>query len=282
MAFTPDGMFYLSKEDYAPTMSTLGGAARGMLGLQNKEEAVNAILQGADYDTPEGRKAALDQIRSIDPAKWEVLNKKNIEFEKGELEIQGMRGIPGKTTYFRTQVEPNIVSDFVKDAIGVEGMTTFAEFSNYLDNLVAAGTIKTGERASKKSALKALLKQERKDWMSLNKYKSLEDIQAGYAPIGGNVTGTGVSGYADKVQLNPLKTEYNSVKKELASLGDVARQASEANPAANVLIHTEAAKRAEVLKKRLLELKAELEEEELNKYSGDISSIFDTNAAKYK
>ena len=52
MAFTPDGMFYLSKEDYAPSMDVLGGAARGMLGLQNKEEGVQAILEGADYKTP--------------------------------------------------------------------------------------------------------------------------------------------------------------------------------------------------------------------------------------
>ena len=85
MAFTPDGMFYLSKEDYAPTMDTLGGAARGMLGLQNKEEAVNAILQGADYDTPEGRRAALNQIRAIDPTKWEELNKKNQAYELDTL-----------------------------------------------------------------------------------------------------------------------------------------------------------------------------------------------------
>jgi hypothetical protein len=279
MAFTTDGMFYLSQADLQPSMDTLGTGVRGMFGLQNKEEAVDSILQGADYDTPEGRRAALDQIRQIDPARWEDLNKKNIEFEKGELEIQGMRGLPAKTTHFRTQVEPNIISNFVKDAINVEGMTTFAQFSNHLDNLVAADKIKTGERASKKSALKALLKQERKDWMALNKYKSLEDIQAGYAPIGGNITGTG---YADKVKLNPLKVEYNKVEKEMQSLGDVVAKASEANPSANVLIHAEASKRAEVLKTRLLELKAKLREEELSGYSGDISSIFDTNAAKYK
>jgi len=57
MAFTPDGMFYLSQKDLQPSMDTLGTGFRGMFGIQNKEEAVNSILQGADYDTPEGRRA---------------------------------------------------------------------------------------------------------------------------------------------------------------------------------------------------------------------------------
>jgi hypothetical protein len=208
MAFTPDGMFYLSQKDLQPSMDTLGTGFRGMLGLQNKEEVIGSILQDADYSTPEGRRAALDQIRQIDPVRWEELNQKNIDFEKSELEVKGMRGIPEKTTYFRTQVEPNLISNFVKDAINVEGISTFAEFSNYLDNLVAAGTIKTGERASKKSALKALLQQERKDWMSLNKYKSLEDIQAGYAPIGSNVTS--FKEYPEKVQTPPSTPKGDS------------------------------------------------------------------------
>lgn len=85
MAFTPDGMFYLSKEDYAPTMDTLGGAVRGMFGVQNKEEAINSILKSADYNTPEGRQAALSQIKAIDPTAWEKFNKMNQEYELESL-----------------------------------------------------------------------------------------------------------------------------------------------------------------------------------------------------
>ena len=81
MAFTPQGMFYLSQKDLQPSMDTIGTGFRGMLGLQNKEGAVNEILQGADYDTPEGRRIALNQIRAIDPAAWEKYNKMNEEFE---------------------------------------------------------------------------------------------------------------------------------------------------------------------------------------------------------
>lgn len=88
MAFTPDGMFYLSQKDLQPSMDTLGTGFRGMLGLQNKEEAIDSILQSANYDTPEGRQSALNQIKAIDPTKWEDLNKKNQDYELSLLSKQ--------------------------------------------------------------------------------------------------------------------------------------------------------------------------------------------------
>ena len=81
MAFSPDGMFYLGSKELEPTMDTVGGAFRGMLGVQNKEEAVNAILEGADYDTPEGRRTALEKIRAIDPEAYYKYSKMNKEYE---------------------------------------------------------------------------------------------------------------------------------------------------------------------------------------------------------
>jgi len=81
MAFSPDGMFYLGAKELEPTMDTVGGAFRGMLGVQNKEEAVNAILEGADYDTPEGRRTALEKIRAIDPEAYYKYSKMNKEYE---------------------------------------------------------------------------------------------------------------------------------------------------------------------------------------------------------
>jgi hypothetical protein len=88
MAFTPNGMFYLSQKDLQPSMDTLGTGFRGMLGLQNKEEAIDSILQSANYDTPEGRQSALNQIKAIDPTKWEDLNKKNQDYELSLLSKQ--------------------------------------------------------------------------------------------------------------------------------------------------------------------------------------------------
>jgi hypothetical protein len=93
MAFSPDGMFYLGAKELEPTMDTVGGAFRGMLGVQNKEEAVNSILQGADYDTPEGRRAALEQIRQIDPTRAEALTKQNQEYEARELALTETRNV---------------------------------------------------------------------------------------------------------------------------------------------------------------------------------------------
>ena len=81
MAFTPHGMFYLSQEDLQPSMDAIGTGFRGMLGVQNKEEAVNAILEGADYDTPEGRRTALEKIRAIDPEAYYKYSKMNKEYE---------------------------------------------------------------------------------------------------------------------------------------------------------------------------------------------------------
>ena len=88
MAFTPDGMFYLSQKDLQPSMDATGTSFRGMLGIQNKEEAVDSILQTADYDTPEGRQSALNQIKAIDTTKWEDLNKKNQDYELSLLSKQ--------------------------------------------------------------------------------------------------------------------------------------------------------------------------------------------------
>jgi len=93
MAFTPHGMFYLSQEDLQPSMDAIGTGFRGMLGIQNKEEAVNSILQGADYDTPEGRRAALEQIRQIDPTRAEALTKQNQEYEARELALTETRNV---------------------------------------------------------------------------------------------------------------------------------------------------------------------------------------------
>ena len=119
MAFTPDGMFYLSKEDYAPSMDVLGGAARGMLGIQNKEEAVNSILQGADYDTPEGRRAALDQIRQIDPTRAEALTKQNQDYETKELGLKALRNKPQLQAQWQWQARPNAVAYWIKHRLGI-------------------------------------------------------------------------------------------------------------------------------------------------------------------
>jgi len=61
----------------------------------------------------------------------------------------------------------------------------------------------------------------------------------------------------------------------------VANKASAANPAANVIIHTELRKRQDALRKQLLELQPKVEEEANAPWLKDATTIFDINAAKY-
>ena len=123
MAFTPHGMFYLSQEDLQPSMDTLGTGFRGMLGIQNKDEAVNSILQGADYDTPEGRRVALEQIRGIDPVAWEKYSKMNEEYE-----LQGINKRVAEKTLDIKDLEFNrkVNEPLVKQRWELEGKDNFA------------------------------------------------------------------------------------------------------------------------------------------------------------
>jgi|18_taG_2_1085343.scaffolds.fasta_scaffold23399_2 hypothetical protein len=82
MAFTPAGMFYLGKEDLAPTQNLIGAGARQAFGMPNQEELVDQILRKADYDTPEGRRTAINEIRKVDPEKAMEFEKMNIEHER--------------------------------------------------------------------------------------------------------------------------------------------------------------------------------------------------------
>ena len=281
MAFTTDGMFYLSKEDYAPSMDVLGGAARGMLGLQNKEEAVNSILQGADYDTPEGRRAALDQIRQIDPTRAEALTKQNQEYEARELALTKAHNTPALKAEWRLDVGKKYSSRWASETLPgqPQGLDTEDAVTKYLLGRVKAGTMKNTEKNTWLKLYRSNMKTKGEEYVSRN---SSGKADKGTFSSKDTFGGYGSQGQAGKIKLNPLKTEYNNVEKEMFSLDDVVAKASEANPAANVLIHAEALKRAEVLRARLLELKAQIKEEELSGYSGEIISIFDTNAAKYK
>jgi len=67
MAFTSEGMFYLGKEDLAPTMGMVGTGVRGMLGMQNEEEAVKSLIASSDLESLEGRQGFLNQLQGISP-----------------------------------------------------------------------------------------------------------------------------------------------------------------------------------------------------------------------
>ena len=93
MAFTSQGMFYLSEKDLEPTIGLAGTGVRGMLGLQNKKEAVDSIMQSGDFSTPESRRSILEQIRAIDPTAYQKYAKENQEWEAKEFKLKETRNI---------------------------------------------------------------------------------------------------------------------------------------------------------------------------------------------
>ena len=146
MAFSPDGMFYLGAKELEPTMDTVGGAFRGMLGVQNKEEAVNAILEGADYDTPEGRRTALEKIRAIDPEAYYKYSKMNQEYETQELGLQEKRNKPQLETEWRLDVGKNVTSNWANSFLGLPGVTTRSDIVKFLNGQVQSKAITSGAR----------------------------------------------------------------------------------------------------------------------------------------
>jgi len=175
MAFTPDGMFYLSQADLQPSMDTIGTGFRGMLGLQNKEEAVNSILQGADYDTPEGRRAALDQIRQIDPTRAEALTKQNQEYEARELSLTEKRNTPTLKAEWRLDVGKKFTTKWATDNIPGQptDITDRTGLAKYLLTLVRAGTMKNTEKNTWLKDYDASMKLGEDAYLSTNATRSV-------------------------------------------------------------------------------------------------------------
>jgi len=93
MAFTSQGMFYLSEKDLEPTIGLAGTGVRGMLGLQNKKEAVDSIMQSGDFSTPESRRGILEQIRAVDPTAYQKYAKENQDWETKEYGLKEKRNV---------------------------------------------------------------------------------------------------------------------------------------------------------------------------------------------
>jgi hypothetical protein len=81
MAFTPEGMFYLGKEDVEPTIGLAGQGIRGMLGVQNEEEAVKSLMAEADFSTSEGKEAFLQQLQSVSPDAYTEFSKQFLDYD---------------------------------------------------------------------------------------------------------------------------------------------------------------------------------------------------------
>jgi len=91
MAFTPAGMFYLSNEDLAPSMDMMGGGIRGMLGVQNEEEAILELSKNYDVTDLNERESFFEAVRQINPEIEKTLRKESQEYDKTILEMDKTR-----------------------------------------------------------------------------------------------------------------------------------------------------------------------------------------------
>ena len=287
MAFTPHGMFYLSQEDLQPSMDAIGTGFRGMLGIQNKEEAVNSILQGADYDTPEGRRAALEQIRTIDPEAYYKYSKMNQEYETQELGLQEKRNKPQLETEWRLDVGKKVTSNWANSFLGLPGVTTRSDIVKFLNGQVQSKAITSGARSQSLKDYDKFMKEKKSAYLTTNKYSGQSDKT-------GTVSSKDLFGALDKggkvspfsslegLDVPSLQAKQESLLQELKSLGEVAQQAYIAKPEATTAINEARDKRQRELHKLITEIEGRIEKQGQASYLKDASSIFSTNAAKFK
>jgi len=87
MAFTPAGMFYLSNEDLAPSMDMMGGGIRGMLGVQNEEEAIMSLAKNYDITDLNQREDFFAAVRQINPRTEVTLRKEAQDWDKRQKDL---------------------------------------------------------------------------------------------------------------------------------------------------------------------------------------------------
>jgi len=178
MAFSPDGMFYLGAKELEPTMDTVGGAFRGMLGVQNKEEAVDDIMRNADFTSVEGKDKALDDIRKVSPEAWQVIKEQFNAFEKSDLDIASKRGRPALTKSWNDVKAPavtNIWASTYLQEYGVSpeelvGLTTDTAITKKIMQLSKDDKIEKGAAGKLISAYKAHMEAERVNYMDINEF----------------------------------------------------------------------------------------------------------------
>lgn len=212
MAFTSDGMFYLSQEDYAPTMDILGGGVRGLFGLQNKEEAVESVLRRTNPDDPASRESALMEIAAIDPDAWarvsaifNEIETSRIGLEEKRLDLKSKKGEAARNAKWAYEVKPNVARLISKDH-GYEASSR-TELVKLLNADVNSGKIKAGARSSILSDFDNRMKVEKQNWETTHKHTdfSLKDS---------TTTGSFLTGLPEKKKVDDKSKTTNRVTLE--------------------------------------------------------------------
>ena len=284
MAFSPDGMFYLGAKELEPTVGLAGTGIRGMLGVQNEEEAVKGILQNMDSSTTEGRRAALEELRTVSPDAYYKYSKMNQEYETQELGLQEKRNKPQLETEWRLDVGKNVTSNWANSFLGLPGVTTRSDIVKFLNGQVQSKAITSGARSQSLKDYDKFMKEKKSAYLTTNKYSGQSDKT-------GTVSSKDLFGALDKggkvsplegLDVPSLQAKQESLLQELKSLGEVAQQAYIAKPEATAAINEARDKRQRELHKLITEIEGRIEKQGQAPYLKDASSIFSTNAAKFK
>ena len=284
MAFSPDGMFYLGAKELEPTVGLAGTGIRGMLGVQNEEEAVKGILQNMDSSTTEGRRAALEELRTVSPDAYYKYSKMNQEYETQELGLQEKRNKPQLETEWRLDVGKNVTSNWANSFLGLPGVTTRSDIVKFLNGQVQSKAITSGARSQSLKDYDKFMKEKKSAYLTTNKYSGQSDKT-------GTVSSKDLFGALDKggkvsplegLDVPSLQAKQESLLQELKSLGEVAQQAYIAKPEATTAINEARDKRQRELHKLITEIEGRIEKQGQAPYLKDASSIFSTNAAKFK
>jgi len=155
MAFSPNGMFYLSSEELEPTIGLAGKGLRGMLGMPNKEEkdeadkkAVDGIIQGGDMDTLEGRNEILNSIKGVNVDAYMEFKKQFNTMETADLTLTEKRNTPTLKAEWRLDVGKKFTNRWTNANIPgqPEGITDRTALVKYLLPLVKDGTMKNAQK----------------------------------------------------------------------------------------------------------------------------------------
>ena len=178
MAFSPDGMFYLGKEDLEPTIGSAGTGIRSVLGLQNKKEAVDSILESGNFDTPESRRAVLEQIRAVDSEAYYKYADLNQKYESKELDLKSKFGSPALKRAWRDTEGPRASVTWATEHLQAHGvssedlsrLTTIGAITNKIIQLAKDGKIEKGAAGKLIEAYKFQMKDDKKYYMALNEF----------------------------------------------------------------------------------------------------------------
>ncbi len=197
MAFTSEGMFYLGKEDLEPTIGMVGTGVRGMLGMQNEEEAVKSLIASSDLESTEGRSSFLNQLQGISPDAHKEFSKQfqdyDVESLKGkayaqQVDIQhkslqmkledreAAKRIPQLKSNYKFNEEAKDIKYFLtglypEDEKGIAGIDSIQKAKQYLSTAnKAAGHTK----GLNHDVLANTIKFKRDSYVNQNKYNPVE------------------------------------------------------------------------------------------------------------